>query len=240
VDTTIQEFSMYTRTFMAAILLVGAMVAMPVRAAFIDSINPEAIPATPEVSVFYASFDKLGWYYTPTTSYTLTGIYSNFGPTTSSVGVNTITVQIQSDRPVLGGTLLREGMFEADRAIGGLLGASFPQLDLVAGETYFVNYLGLQGMGVNLGTWEYGSLFMPHPADGATTNLGVYYRNEDDDGFAVEVTDVWEYASDFITPVSGAEPILYFEGFAVPEPASLEIAVVALLGLCRAIRRRRR
>jgi hypothetical protein len=195
-----------------------------VDAAYIETINPAATPATPEVRVFYSLFDNIGWYYTPNTSYSLTGIYSNFGPNDTATGISHMTLQVQTERPVKGGVVLAEATFDGEKSVGGLLGASYAPISLTAGHTYFVNYLNLSGMGVNLGTWD-DETGTPHPSGGATTNLGVYYRN-DDNGFDTEETNTWEVASFGLARVSGAEPILFFEGFVVPEPsAAILIAI---------------
>jgi hypothetical protein len=206
-------------------IVVAGVVVGTAQGAIVESINPLAIPATPEVPVFYSIFDNAGWYYTPSTSYALTGIYSNFGPNPSASGTNQITVQVQTDRPVKGGLVLAEATFDGENAVGGMLGASFDPIEVIAGETYFVNYLHLSGMGVNLGTWEEGEGGTPYPAGGATTNLGVYYR-DDDNGFDTEVTDVWEVAAFGLARVSGAEPILFFEGIGVPEPSSVLLLAI--------------
>jgi hypothetical protein len=209
------------------VFILGVVAQQPeVDAAYIETINPAAVPATPEVPVFYDLFDNIGWYYTPNTSYTLTGIYSNFGPHDAVTGISHITLQVQTERPVKGGVVLAEKTFDGEKSVGGLLGASFAPIPLTAGHTYFVNYLHLSGMGVNLGTWddENGT---PHPAGGATTNLGVYYRN-DDNGFDTEETNIWEVASFGLARVSGAEPILFFEGVGVPEPSAAMLIAIGV------------
>jgi hypothetical protein len=211
------------------VFILGFVAQLPaVDAAYIETINPAATPATPEVRVFYSIFDNIGWYYTPNTSYTLTGIYSNFGPNDSASGINHITLQVQTERPAKGGVVLAEAMFDGQNAVGGLLGASFAPIPLTASQTYFVNYLHLSGMGVNLGTWDEDQFGTRYPSGGATTNLGVYYR-DDDNGFDTEETNTWEVSGGGLARVSGAEPILFFEGFGVPEPCSIELLSIAVL-----------
>ena len=212
---------------LAAFVILSSSQIRTAHAVIVDAINPLATPATPQVRVFYGLFDNIGWYYTPQASYTLTGIYGQFGPNDSSAGINHITVQIQTERPAKGGTLLAEGTFDGEQSVGGLLGTSLGPIELTAGQTYFIDYLHLSGMGVNLGTWDYDNMFVPQPSGGATTNLGVYYR-DDQNGFDIETTNVWEVGGLGLARVSGAEPILFFEGIGVPEPNSGCLALLAL------------
>jgi hypothetical protein len=199
------------------------------KAAFIEQINPDAQPATPGVAVAFdaGGANAIGWYYTPAQDYTLTGIYSVFRAMGGESDARNVTVQIQRDRPAAGGSVLREATFQVDRSAGGVNGGSFADLPLVAGQRYFVDFLGIRELGVNVGTWEVGPSGN-RGAFGAVDNLGSYYR--DDNGFAVERTNSWEFAIFGTVPVSATHPIMKFEGFVVPEPSTLILVLSGILG----------
>lgn len=200
----------------------------------VDSINGSAMPA-PDVR--FASFNDIGWYYTPPMDYTLDGIFGRFESLADQPVQKMVTVQIQTERPVNGGIVLGQGTFLADSTVGGLLGASFDPVELQGGTTYFVNLLNVMGIGVNLGTWENDINGNPMPSGGATTNLGTWYLN-DGNGFGTMRTDAYGMSSSG-THVSGAEPILLFSGFVVPEPTSGLLAAWGI-GSIAALRRKRR
>jgi hypothetical protein len=209
-------------------VLVMAWLVPPTFGAQVDNINGSATPPF----VNYAGPRDIGWYYTPALSYDLTGIFTTFRSVPNGTGSRTVTVQIQSQRPVNGGTVLGQGSFTADSGVGGNLGASFAPVHLTAGTTYFVDFLNTVGMGVNLGSWQnVGST--PTPSDGATVNLGTWYGNavgNPSTDFTTATDTNGAYYTTSTGNVSFAEPILRFEGTVVPEPVSLG-TVIALLVL---------
>lgn len=186
--------------------------------------------------------DDVGWYYTPKFSYDLTGIYSKFG--TGNPGTPNITVQIQTDRPVNGGVVLQQGTFSANSLTGGILGSDFSTaVALQAEHTYFVDFLNVSTMGVDLGQW--GGSAGSHVATlGATTRLNALYITSDfSKAFVGEKADM---LAEGFTPVSGIEPVLFFNGTpaaVTPEPSSIMMligTVAAAPLVARRYRRRRR
>ena len=131
-------------------VLVMAWLVSPTFGAQVDNINGSATPPF----VNYAGPRDIGWYYTPALSYDLTGIFTTFRSVPNGTGSRTVTVQIQSQRPANGGTVLGQGSFTADSGVGGNLGASFDRVN---------EYVGI----------EIKSAFShpPRLADGATRRL---------------------------------------------------------------------
>jgi hypothetical protein len=196
----------------------------------VDNINGSATPPF----VNYGGPRDIGWYYTPSLTYDLTGIFTTFRAVPNGTGSRTVTVQIQSERPVNGGTVLGQGTFAADSGAGGNLGASFAPVHLTAGTTYFVDFLNTVGMGVNLGSWQdVGGT--PTPSAGATVNLGTWYGNlvgNTSTNFTTATDTNGAYYATATGNVSFAEPILRFEG-TIPEPVSLGTIVLLALGVGR-------
>ena len=83
-----------------------ALVTTPLRseASIIDNINGSA--TTPFVLYSTGFFSDIGWYYTPSISYHLDGIFTNFESVPNGTGTRTVTVQIQTERPINGGTVM--------------------------------------------------------------------------------------------------------------------------------------
>lgn len=215
------------------------------QAAVIYSINPGATPASPPGNTvdFVLPGNDIAWKITPNVTGTLTGISTNFGPFGGTQTTPTVTVEIQSDRPADGGVVLASGTFQVNSATGGIAGATFAPIPFTAGTTYFVDFKGINGLGVDLGTWQNvgGN---PSPSGGATVNLGTDYSDTaTSTGFTV-VTGNGDYGvSTNGVNVSGAEPILFFTGTlsvsaSTPEPSSFLLAAIALGSLVW-IRRRK-
>jgi hypothetical protein len=172
-----------------------------------DAVNPNAAPPYVE----FAGPTNIGWYYAPTVSYTLTGVFSYFRPVPNGTGTRTMTVQIWTDREAAGGTLLAQATFTADSDTGGLLGADFAPVTIQSGQTYFVDFLNSEGMGVDLGQYQIVD-GVEEPSAGATTLLSAFYGTSaaGDDTFSGGPLH-----GDVVTgggPVSFEEPILYFYG----------------------------
>jgi len=224
---------------LAALLLVGATA----EAATIDSINSSATP--PFVQYDANGTPNIGWNYTASTTYNLDGIFTNFRSVPNGTGNRNVTVQIWTTTPNTGGTLLGQGTFNADSASGGFLGASFASISITAGTSYFVDFLNIGGMGVNVGSWaDDGS--GPAPSDGAVTNLGGWYASPD--GATWSLVSGPAYYSTGSGNVSFAEPILFFDGSIptppgeTPIPGALPLFAsgIGALGLIGYRRRRRK
>jgi hypothetical protein len=220
------------------VFAIGACLALapPARAGFIDNVNGSANPSSNATNEING--DAIGWYYTPSFSYSLSGISTFFAPAlTTSLVTPQIEVQIQSERPVNGGVLLAQGGFQANSINGGVEGATFSPVLLVAGHTYFVDFTNLQGMGSNFGSWQNDQNGIPHPSAGATLNLGVWYVDSNN-GFSTVRTDAYDTASDG-SHVSPPEPILNFTGALVPEPSSWVLLTAGGLALLVRVAKRR-
>lgn len=210
----------------------------------IDSINPGASPLPRTV---YSPHD-IGWYYTPAFDYHLNGISTFFEPIPNGTGDHTITVQIQTDRPVNGGTLLAEASFPGNSFTGGQLGTDFlSPVSLTAGHSYFVDFLNVGGMGTDFGQFAVAPDGTHIPAAGATTRLGAYYS--DPPGSNSFIAEFAGNAGDRTLPTgngSALEPILYFDGSTggttavTPEPSTGVLMLFGIAGAVATRLRRRR
>jgi hypothetical protein len=225
---------MRTRNIVLAVSALTVLATLPAKAASVmDSINPSASPPF----VFYGGPLNIGWVYTANASYNLTGISTYFEPVPNGTGSRTITEQIWTARPDLGGTLLGQGTFTGNSATGGSLGATFPSTPITAGTTYFVDFLNTQGMGVNLGQWTGdGTDAGSKPSAGAVTNLGGWYSSSDAAGLTWSLVSGGAYYTTATGNVSFSEPILFFDGTPItptPLPAALPLLAGGLgaLGL---------
>lgn len=195
-----------------------------------DSVNPGASPAFSNNTYVHWGSRDVGWYYTPSATFDLDGISSRFLEAPNPpVASKTVTVQIRSERPVNGGTVLRQAAFTVNLASGGDLGGTFTPLRLTAGTKYFIDFLDVQDVGINVATWANDPGGNPRPGGGATMSLGAFYRNFDP---ATDFSKVGpEYGQSVGVNIAGGAPILFFSGTAVPEPALIGplVAGAALL-----------
>ena len=86
---------------------------------------------------------NFGWYYTATSSFSLTGVNFHFGTTDG----RTVTQKVFTNTPALSGTLLGSATFVPGSM--GYFGGTFAPISFVSGTTYFIaglNLLGFDGM----------------------------------------------------------------------------------------------
>jgi hypothetical protein len=150
----------------AKIPLVAALLCVFAFSAFadelVDAVNQNGYP---EVNMWYA--DDVGWEYTPTISYTLTGVSTKFG----YVDNRTVTVEVYDGLPSNGRTLLRSAGFTP--ASLTYSGASFAPINLVAGHTYFIGFRNVSGLDVNVS-------YNPN-----LTDFPLYYSFADDGSYSI-------------------------------------------------------
>jgi len=110
-------------------------------ATIVDSVNANNSPAA------FTSWGatEVGWFYTPTFSYTLNGINTKFG-SGGSANNQIVTVEIYNGAPS-SSTLLRSASFTA--LINQFSGGTFASLSLLAGQNYFIGFRNVGGLGVN-------------------------------------------------------------------------------------------
>jgi hypothetical protein len=188
-------------------------------AAVIDSINGNLSPG---FYVFGPGIGNIGWSYTPSFSYNLTGISSLFEAVpNASAYTRPVTFELEN---APGGAVLATGTVNIGNG-GGASGVTFVSpLTVAAGTHYFVGLENIGGLGINIVDWTYGQ------APG-TVNL-----------------DGWHYgsgANNFSNYVAGTAfdaPILNFSGTAinpaVPEPSTWALLLLGFAGLGVAAQRR--
>jgi hypothetical protein len=194
--------------------IVGLLVAFAAQSAsgsVIESINEGIAPNT---GAPWNAWD-VGWVYTPSSSYLLTGITTRFA---RADGRNS-TLAVYSAPPVDGGVLLRSAVFTplADVYSGG----TFEALHLNKDTSYFFGFINVDGLGVNV----------TYQPDQQVLNPGIYYsfggtlsRARFDTGPQLSVH---------------AQPIVRFIGDAeVPEPPTVALFALAALSAGYAYRRR--
>ena len=179
-------------------------------ATVIDNINGSLSPA---FLVFGGAIDNIGWNYTPSFSYNLTGISTVFESVPNSDTLpRTVTIVLENTgvggAPI--GDPIASGGVTVDRS-GGAQGVSFSPITLTAGVTYFVGFENVLNLGLNIVN------FLPDgPAsqpDG-TVNLNGWYNG----------TPPGNNFQNFIPVGEGADlqvfsaPILNFSGTPITPP----------------------
>lgn len=159
-----------------SILLLGALVAGAAsvsvgaaNAAVIDNINGNFLPP---FLVFADAVQNIGWDYTPSFSYNLTGISTFFEPVDNPAPVTrTVTVVLEN---TAGGAPIATGTVSVGPS-GGAQGVSFSAVTLTAGQTYFVGFENVAGLGLNIVDWFQGVNGPPNQQPAGTVNLNGWY-----------------------------------------------------------------
>lgn len=173
-------------------------------------------------NTFWSPITEIGWYYTPSVSYTLGRVETVFTQTTSGGDVNRdVTLAIFTDRPAAGGTVLGSGSFNSSTARGVYGGVTFPVgAALTGGTRYFVGLSNILNLGVNQVS------FNPDPAGPpGSVAIGTTWATGQP-GFG-------SMASDGTTWFD--KPVMRFS--TVPEPATIG-GTVGLAGIATLRRRR--
>ena len=189
-------------------------------ATVIDNINGSA---SPPFLVFGAPVDNIGWDYTPSFSYNLTGISTSFEPVDNPpVTTRTVTIVLES---TAGGAPIATGDVSVG-ASGGALGVTFSPVTLTAGTSYFVGFENVLGLGLNIVN------FLPNGQPPGTVNLDGWWQG----------TPAGNNFTIFTPQIVNGElqvfsaPILNFSGTpltpgGVPEPSTWAMMLAGFAGL---------
>ena len=175
----------------------------------------------------YWGSSSVGWFYTPSTSYDLSGIYTMFSIPNLTIIQNrsVTTVLYLGDTPSNGGTLL--GSFQFDSALAqGQLGGGFfaAPIALTAGQQYFVGFQDVGPLSPTPNVNDLGVNFTAAP--GATFLSNLHY---DDVRNAGCTTPNMFACVDPNVDILG-QPILQFFQPDAPSPSVPEPASMMLLG----------
>lgn len=177
-----------------------------------------------------------GWLYTPTSSYDLAGISTEFSiPINTSIEDRPVTVVVyENNTPANGGTLLGSFTFNSAVADGTLGGGSFSTpISLTGGTQYFV---GFENVGPLSPYANEDDLGVNSTADPGATFLSNWYVDGGGATFAGEDTNMDVFG----------QPILAFYGATstvtstAPEPAAWLLMIAGLGGVGLTLRRKTR
>jgi hypothetical protein len=179
---------------------------------------------------FYNGEVDEGWLYTPTSSYSLSGISTEFSiPFGTSIEDRTVTVVVYANNtPTNGGSLLGSFNFNSAVADGALGGGTFSTpLSLAGGTQYFI---GFENVGPQSPTPNVDDLGVNSTGDPGATFLSNWYTDGGGDTFANEDPNMDNFG----------QPILAFYAVSVPEPSTWLLLVGGFGGAGLMLRRARR
>jgi hypothetical protein len=203
---------------LSAFIVGGVVGSGAASATIIDNINGGASPA---FFFFGGAIDNIGWDYTPSFSYNLTGISTFFEPiAVPAPTTRTVTVVLKS---TAGGAPIASGDVTVGAA-GGAQGVSFSPVTLTAGTEYFVGFENVLGLGLNIVN------FILTQPDGTVNLDGWWQGTPPGNNFTIFTPQM----------VMGqlqvfSAPILNFSGTPiptpVPEPSTWAMMVLGFAGL---------
>ena len=172
------------------------------------------------------SVNTVGWFYTPSQTFSLTGISTQFAFVDDLSESQVVTVELFGpgafDDPNVTPTAFASSTFLAGDAETSLGGAAFGGVTLTAGTQYFIGFNGVLDLGLNLtvgpdflGPVRYGAFYetlVTNPANTPTSEL--FYPVLQIDGRVVPTSPV-------------------------PEPATVALFATGLAGVAVVARRRR-
>jgi hypothetical protein len=237
-----------TETFMTSKHFIPAAAAILALTAFTGSVNANPTydsingGATVYPNLVIGGLNDLGWVYSPTVSYQLSGITSDFS--TGEIGSQTVTLSFWSGLPNAGGTELASGTFASG---AGILGVTFgTNISIIAGNSYFVGLSNTNGIGVDMVQSAF-AVTSAQPAAPGVTYIPSGFYTDGTAGTTDFATNV--PLADTSCPGGGtcnnafAAPILNFQGVAnssAPEPGTLAMSTIGILASLLAFRIRRR
>lgn len=216
---------MRTALICVALLLVSrSAAAIPI---LIDGVNHD-IPGLDHAPSMWVASD-VGWEWTPTFDFELTSLSTAFR-FVDGAPRRPVTAEIYDARPDLGGGLLRSITIDSPAfPFFGVHWGPFPggPLSVLAGESYFVGFRNVDGMGVNV-----------TDTDPRAETLGPLFYSFDRTGLYDHVS-----APDAVPGINHGAPFLFFitdDGTdpppipSIPEPALLALlSVGAVAAACR-------
>ena len=167
----------------------------------------------------YAQISSVGWYWTPSSTFFLTSILTKFN---SGVGTNVdrpVTVELWSNRPTQGGSLLASAAFQSNLALGNMGGGVFAPFLVHSGMQYFIGFRNVQGLGVN------------YTMDKTAPGLGNVYisygpRSDNNNRYHIESDPIRKPILEVNGTVGGNTAIT-----PVPEPLTMTLLATGLLAL---------
>jgi len=196
---------------------ISLVLAMAVTGRLPAQVQIDVNPTSPLANVVYAAVSSIGWYFTPTTTFFLTSLQTRF----NTVGPNinrTVTAEVWSDRPFVGGTLLGSGGFQSNTALGTFGGGTLASILLQAGVQYFFGFRNVQGLGWN------------QTFDPTSTSLGPSYRSLG----PIFTDDQYELVQANPDGPRLANPSLRLIGVPqtlIPEPVTMKLLATGLVGI---------
>jgi hypothetical protein len=129
--------------------LMGVTLMIPVAGAVAQPVQVD-VNTSSNLSGVFLKTSSIGWYFTPTSTFFLNAIHTRFNPNQGTNLDRTVTVELWSQTPATGGSLLRSGSFQSNSALGVFGGGGFAQILLQSGMQYFIGFRNVQGLGRNV------------------------------------------------------------------------------------------